>query len=77
MIISEGNHDKIPKRKLKTCGLPSSMVYNYNQLYDLNDSWQWKERHSFDSKGGQPVLVPMVLNNKGRWNKRVHGDKAA
>ena len=77
MIITEGNHDKIPKRKLKTCGLPSSMVYNYNQLYDLNDSWQWKERHSFDSKGGQPVLVPMVLNNKGRWNKRVHGDKAA
>lgn len=77
MIISEGNHDKIPKRKLKSVGLPQTMAYDYNLMYGLEDGWKWKEKHTFDSKGGQPVLVPMVLNNKGRWNKQVHGYKMA
>lgn len=75
MVITEGNHDKIPKRKLKSVGLPASMAYDYNQMYGLDKGWKWTERHSFDSKGGQPVLVPMVLNKRGRWDKKVHGSK--
>jgi len=71
MIITEGNHDKIPKRKLKTCGLSASMVHDYNKMYYLKDSWEWKDRHFFDSKGGSPILVPMVLNKKGRWNGKI------
>ena len=74
MIIAEGNHDKIPKRKLVTSGLPASMVHDYNALYDLKDTWKWKDRYLFNSKGGTPVLVPMVLNSRGRWDKRVHGE---
>ena len=75
MIITEGNHDKIPQRKLKTCGLPASMVYDYNKLYKLDAKWKWVDKYTFNSNGGQPVLVPMVLNQKGRWNKKVHGSK--
>lgn len=77
MIITEGNHDKIPKRKLKTVGLPESIVHDYNKMYGLEDGWKWEEKHVFDSKGGQPILVPMVLGHNSRWNKRVHGEKAA
>ena len=69
MIITKGNHDIIPERKLKTAGLPSSMLQDYNKLYDLKDSWEWKEEHKFDSLGGVPMLVPMVLNKHGRWVK--------
>jgi predicted phosphodiesterase len=69
MIITKGNHDIIPERKLKTAGLPSSMLQDYNKLYELKDSWVWKEEHKFDSLGGIPMLVPMVLNKHGRWVK--------
>jgi len=71
MVISVGNHDLITQRKLKTCGLPASIARDYNQLYELKDTWDWKDKYFFDSKEGQPVLVPMVLNKKGRWNGRV------
>ena len=69
MIITKGNHDIIPERKLKTAGLPSSMLQDYNKLYDLKDTWVWTEEHKFDSHGGKPMLVPMILNKHGRWTK--------
>ena len=69
MVITVGNHDCIPQRKLKTAGLPTTMVADYNALYDLKDSWQWVDQHKFDSRKGTPVLVPMVLNKRGRWSK--------
>ena len=36
MTITSGNHDRIPARKLKTVGLPSSMVGDYNAIYGLS-----------------------------------------
>jgi len=69
MIITRGNHDNIPTRKLMTAGLPTSMLKDYNALYGLKDTWDWVETHKFDSLGGIPILVPMQLNKKGRWDK--------
>ena len=71
MIISEGNHDKIPKRKLKTAGLPASMVGDYNALYGFKDSWQWLDEYRFNSGCGKPVLVRMALSKRGRWDGKV------
>jgi len=71
MVITCGNHDLIPQRKMKSIGLPPSMLSNYNRLYGLKKSWVWVDRLKFDSGAGSPLLVPMVLNKKGRWNKKL------
>jgi len=75
MVITNGNHDNIPKRKLKTLGLPSSMVSDFNKLYKLKNKWTWTDQYYFDSKGGQPVVIPMNLTTTGRWDKRILGVK--
>jgi len=71
MVITEGNHDAIPQRKLRTVGLPVSIVSDYNKMYDTADTWVWKKEHWFSSLGGFPVTVPMVLTKKGRWDKVI------
>jgi hypothetical protein len=71
MVITQGNHDKIPMRKLKECGLPTSVLSNYNKMYELEDSWYWTDKYRFDSMGGYPVTHPMVLNKRGRWDKDI------
>lgn len=68
MVITNGNHDKIPQRKLKTVGLPVSMLSDYNKLYDTEDTWKFVDEYWFDSKGSYPVTHPMVLNKRGRWD---------
>ena len=72
MVITAGNHDKIPTRKLKSANLPSSMLSDYNELYELKDTWKWLDEYKFDSFGGIPHLVPMVLNKRNRWDKVVN-----
>ena len=72
MVITRGNHDDIPTRKLKTAGLPISMLNDFNKLYGLNDGWQWVEgEYAFDTMGGVPILVPMQLDSKGRWTGKL------
>ena len=71
MRIAEGNHDRIPKRKIQVAGLPESMISNYNKLYGLEDGWLWNKEHWFSSLEGFPVTHPMVMNNKGRWDKVI------
>jgi len=71
MIITKGNHDVLPQRKLKTVGLPASMLSDYNTLYGLKGGWTWTDRHLFDSLGGYPFCQPMVLNKRGRWDKDI------
>lgn len=71
MDISEGNHDVIPKRKAKSMGLPTSMLSDMNKIYDLENTWRWHDEYFFDCGGGQPHVVPMVMNKRGRWNKKV------
>jgi len=71
MVITTGNHDFLPQRKLKTVGLPVSMLSDYNKLYDLRGGWQWPKQYRFNSYGGFPVTHPMVLNKRGRWDKVI------
>lgn len=71
MVITEGNHDAIPQRKLKTVGLPSSVLSDYNKMYDTAYTWEWKKEHWFNSLGGFPVTHPMVLNRRGRWDGAI------
>lgn len=71
MVITKGNHDNIPVRKLKTCGLSANIIGDYNKMYDTADTWEWVDRHYFDSWGSFPVVHPMVLNSRGRWDKCI------
>lgn len=68
MTITQGNHDAIPQRKLKSAGLPTSIVSDYNRMYDTLDTWEWVDDHFFDSHNGRPAVVPMKLNKRGRWD---------
>jgi len=71
MVITQGNHDAIPQRKLKTCGLASSLLSDYNAMYETEDTWTWTREHYFNAGGGTPVVHPMKLNKKGRWDKEI------
>ena len=71
MLITNGNHDEIPKRKLKTVGLASEMVADYNRLYELGAGWDWVNSFEFDCYGAKPVLVPMHMQKNSRWDRRV------
>jgi len=71
MTITVGNHCMIPTRKLKSAGLPSSMLQDHNSLYELQGGWDWVPKYSFDSWGAYPVMQPMVLNKRGRWDKDI------
>lgn len=72
MVITRGNHDDIPTRKLKTAGLPMEMLSDFNRLYDLNEGWQWIEgEYEFDTGNSVPIIVPMQLTSAGRWNGKL------
>lgn len=71
MVIVTGNHDEIPVRKLKTCGLPSSMLSDYNSIYGLNKGWTWLPEYRFNSKGAKPVLQPMQMGRNHRWDGQI------
>ena len=71
MVITTGNHDAIPQRKLKSCGLPSSMLSDYNAMYTTDEGWEFKDEHWFDSKGAFPAVVPMRLNKRGKWDGKI------
>jgi hypothetical protein len=70
MVITTGNHCMIPQRKAKSAGLPASMVSNFNQLYELDEGWDWVDTYKFDSGNGRPIVVPMRLTKRG-WDKSV------
>lgn len=71
MVITPGNHDFLPQRKIKSAGLPVSMLSDYNKLYDLSGDWKWPREYRFDSWGGFPITHPMVLNKRGRWDRVI------
>ena len=71
MVVTNGNHDKIPQRKLKSVGLPPSMLSDYNKLYGTDKGWVFTDRHTFNSKGGEPMTKLMRLNKRGRWDGKI------
>ena len=69
MDITKGNHCKIPQRKAKEAGLPTSMLGDFNSLYGTRSAWKWHDNEFyFDTRGAYPFLHPMVLNSKGEWD---------
>ena len=77
MIITQGNHDRIPQRKMITSGLPASMLSDYNLLYGLKDTWRWCNKYYFDAKGGYPVTIPFITDDEGNWDGNILRLKAA
>jgi hypothetical protein len=41
MIITLGNHDALPARRLFDEGLPTSLLKPYNSIYGLGPGWQF------------------------------------
>lgn len=41
MDILESNHGSLFYRKQKDSGLPRSIMKSYNEIYGVNDKWQW------------------------------------
>jgi hypothetical protein len=71
MHITLGNHDDLPVRQAKTVGIPLQMLSDVNKVYGLSKGWIWLDQHWFDSWGSYPIVVPMVLNKRGRWDKTI------
>ena len=41
MIITQGNHDALPKRRLFEEGIPESFLKPYNDIYGVGKGWQF------------------------------------
>ena len=71
MLISEGNHDLLNKRKAKTAGISEASLRSYNENFGVGEGWKWDESHFFEIGDAQPTLLPMVLKPNGRWNGKI------
>lgn len=41
LIITQGNHDALPKRRLFDEGIPESFLKPYNDIYGVGDGWKF------------------------------------
>ena len=58
LFISEGNHCKIPARRLKAAGLPKAFLKDANELYGTPAGWVWQPNYiQFELECGMPVVV--------------------
>ena len=71
MLIAEGNHDRLPKRKAKSAMLPEAHLRSYNDTLQVGSGWVWKQHHYIDIGEAKPLLIPMVHDHRGRWDKRL------
>lgn len=52
MLISEGNHDILAKRKANAAGVPLEWVSDQNKVYGLRGGWKWQPDHMFKLSTG-------------------------
>ena len=71
MLISEGNHDIMAKRKAKTSGIPEEYLRTYNEFLGIGNGWKWADSHYIEIGDAQPTLLPMIMKHSGRWNGKV------
>lgn len=71
LLIAEGNHDLLNKRKAKTAGISEACLRSYNDNFGVGKGWDWQESHFFEIGDAQPMLLPMVLKSNGRWNGKI------
>lgn len=63
MLISEGNHDILPKRKAQSADIPLDWVAHPNTIYGLKGGWQWNSHHYFYTGDSKCLLVHSVGTN--------------
>lgn len=47
--ITNGNHDRIPERQIKTLGIPSRYLRNLNDIYELPATWEFSNNYIIDN----------------------------
>jgi len=60
LVVVEGNHDSLTKRKAKTAGIPEEHIRHPNDIYDVN--WDWKERDFFKIDNDTMCLLSHSLS---------------
>jgi predicted phosphodiesterase len=63
MLISEGNHDILAKRKAQSADIPLEWVSSPNTVYDLKGGWEWGSHHYFMAGDSKVLLVHSVSTN--------------
>ena len=64
VVVSAGNHDKLPQRKLTSLGLPKAFLRHYNDILGTPKSWLWMPRyHEFRLRCGMPVVMQHSLSS--------------
>lgn len=63
MLIAEGNHDLLPKRKAQSADIPLDWVAHPNTIYGLNGGWKWNSHHYFWTGDNKCLLVHSIGTN--------------
>ena len=72
MVISEGNHTKLPQRQAKTMGLPKAFLKGYNEVFGLKGGWVWEPSHvTFNLECGMPVLMQHAWSSSLEAGRRA------
>lgn len=48
VLICEGNHTSLPKRKAKTYGISLKRLKGYNEVLEAPIGWKWADSHEID-----------------------------
>lgn len=56
MIITVGNHDALPERKVRAMGLPIEIMKRYEDIYDTPSTWEFVSDLTVGIKGGNKSL---------------------
>lgn len=46
--LCSGNHDELPSRKGKTIGLPSYMIRDFKEIYNLPKKWEYQRSYQIE-----------------------------
>ncbi len=65
MIITQGNHDSLPKRRLFDEGLPDSFLKPYNEIYGVGKGWQFVDDLTIKHKS-EVIYVAHGIVKDGR-----------
>lgn len=68
LLISEGNHDILPKRKANSAQVPLEWVSNPNQVYGLEGGWDWQPYHYIPYGDNKKFLLTHSVGVNTRTN---------
>jgi hypothetical protein len=65
-IIVGSNHGDLPARKFVSSGLPAALLRNYNDIYGVDEDWQFVDDLTLDS--GSPNVPDLYVAHSIRKN---------